>query len=214
MKQKHYHATKIKPLIQLIIGVIKRNPSMLDNEGYLMAQLSRSIEGFTDPSKCLNCGASMAEYAEVIDINDALLLLSMAKIVRKRASTMHSFTEANKVRVSAEAIHHTQKCRTAKCRKLGLIAKAGGAEWSITERGWAGIRGEQIPKVRISFRNQITDRPEELTTFPQIFAEHKAKMQHKEHNRRLPTGDKRQEFSDYNPADWVHVSGYHQGTII
>ena len=214
MKHQQYHATKLRPLVQIIVATIKNNPELLDNQDYLMATLSHNIEGFNDPSKCLNCGASMAEYAEIIDINDALLLLSMAKIIKRRASQMPNFTEANKVRVSAENIHHTQKCRTAKCRKLGLIAKAGGAEWAITDRGWAGIRGEQIPKIRISFRNQITDRPDAMTTFPQIFAEHKNKMHSMEVRNKIMQHDKRSEFVDYNPADWVHISGYHQGTIL
>lgn len=214
MKNDHsYHETKIRPIVKLIARIVKDNPSIVDDEPYFMSTVAANIPGFTDRKKCLNCEASMAEYAQVLDVNDALLLYSMARIVRKRVGRGVQFTEANRVRVSSENIHHTQKCRTTKCSKLGLIAKAGDSNWSITSRGWAGLRGEPVPRMRVTFRGNILERPDELVTFRTIFAEHREKMDDRARRLKSLKDDHRSEFLDYNPSDWVNTAGFHEGQL-
>ncbi len=209
-----YHASKLRPLIQIVGRIVSENPGIMDNMDYFISKVGANIPGFHNKEKCLNCGASMQEYLDILDINDALLLFSMAKIVRTEQLRGVPFTEANKIRVSSADIHHTQKCRTTKCSKLGLIAKAENACWSITTRGWAALRGEEVPKTRVTFRGRILERPEETTTLSRVFAEHSEKMKDREGRRKSLQNDKRHNFFDYDPSDWVTVAGLHQGELI
>lgn len=217
MKKKTYHAQKTVPIIQLVASMVKNKPELADDSKYLLACLSHSIPGLLDPKECINCGASMAQYLIILDINDALLLFSMAKIVRQNMQNgrLPTFTECNKVRVSGEpSIHHTQKCRTTKCSKLGLIARAGNAEWAITERGFAALRGEPVPRCRVTFRGQIIDRPDDMTTLSQVFREHGDKMVLWAQRGKSLKNDHRERFRDYDQSEWVNVSGYQQGKLI
>lgn len=223
MKNTTNHPGKIRPILQMAARMIKNDPTLLDDLDApnkddqlkrLRAQLRVSIPELGDSSTCPNCGASMAEYADTLDINDALLLYSMAKIVRDRVRKGIPFTEANRIRVSSEPIHHTQKCRTTKCSKLGLIARAGHAHWSITTRGYDALRGTAVPKVRVTFRGQILERPAETITFAEVFYEHTQKMKFKQSNGKATKDDKRSEFADYSQTDWVHINGEHQGNLL
>ncbi len=207
--QKRYHASKAMPIIQMVANLVKKNPSLADNPAYLLATLQHNIPDFDDRSKCINCGASMVEYVQTLDIHDALLLYSMAKLRLE----ITGFNEANKIHVSGSAIPHTQQCRTTKASKLGLIAKAGNNEWAITDRGWSALRGEPVPKVRVTFRGQILERPEEMTTLRAVFAEHRAKMESLQIRNKSLKNDQRGYFATYNQSDWVTVGGIHQGVL-
>lgn len=210
--EKHYHAQKTRAIAQLIARLVQRNPKLADDPEQLHATLTVNIPGYNKRDECLNCGASMLEYAQELDINDALLVFQMAKIIRHEQDKGITFTEANAVRVSSHSmIGHTQKCRTSKCAKLGLVAKAGQSRWSITTRGYAALRGDRVPKVRVVFRGQILDRPEVTTTFSEVFAEHGDKVRAA---KKLPRHDHRSEYADYNQSDWVNVAGVHQGQLI
>lgn len=222
-KDEHNHPGKIRPIITIAARMIQKDPTLLDEldaptkDGQLKrlrAMLKHAIPELADPSKCANCGASMAEYEDRLDINVALLLLNMGKLVRERAEKI-PFLDANKIRVSGEPrISHTQKCHTTRASKLGLIAKAGHASWSVTARGFAALRGDSVPRVRITFRGQILERPEELTTLREAFYEHGQKMADRAARRKSMKDDHRSEFSDYEPSDWVHIVGMHQGNLL
>jgi hypothetical protein len=212
--EKHYHAQKTRPIAQMIARLVQKDPTLADDAERLHATIAYNIPGYTDRTRCLNCGASMEVYEDILDINDALLLLSMARIVRDRQRKGMEFTDANKIRVSSENIHHTQKCRTTKCSKLGLIAKAGNAQWSITTRGYEALRGEPVPKVRVVFRGQILERPEETTTLREVFYEYGQKMAEKQRKRKSLRHDQRHAYADWDPSDWVHISGINQGSLI
>lgn len=223
MKNENNHPSKIRPIIQIAARMIKDDPSILDDIdnpdrtlqlGRLRAALKIAIPELANKKECPCCGASMAEYADVLDINDALLVLNMAQIVRQRTNSGVPFTEANKVRVSSEGISHTQKCRTTKCSKLGLIAKAGNASWSITTRGWDALRGAEVPRVRVTFRGRILERPEETTTFGRVFREHRETMAEKQSRGKVPKSDHRTEFETYDQNDWVHIIGYNPGNLL
>ena len=209
-----YHETKLRPLVQIIANMVAAHPELAREPERLMASLAREIPGFADQTKCVNCGASMAEYTQTLDINDALLLINMAKIVRNNRKDGRKFTDANKVRVSSAQIHHTQKCRTTKCSKLGLIAQAGNSEWSITTRGWAALRGERVPSVRVTYRGEILERPENTVTFAEIFMKHQNKMRDRERRKLSLKNDKRITFSDYEPSEWYTINDYQQGKLI
>lgn len=214
MKAHSYHPSKIRPFAQIIARMVQNNPNLAEDPERLWANMVHQIPELADRSVCPNCKASMAEYADTLDINDALLILNMARIVNRKVAAGINFTEANKLRVSSEDIHHTQKCRTTKCSKLGLIAKAGNAQWSITKRGWAALKGEPVPKIRVTFRKQILERPEDMTTLSHVFAEHRSKMQTLQNKKKALKNDKRSEFDDYDQSQWVHVVGLHQGELL
>ncbi len=223
-KQETYHPTKLKPIIQIAARMIKEDPTLLDDidaeakEDQLLRlrnMLKKSIPALADPSHCPNCEASMAEYVEILDVNDALLLFSMARIVaQKMKSGNYFFTEANKLRVSSSDIHHTQKCRTTKCSKLGLIAKAGKYQWSITRRGWEALRGQGVPRVRVTFRGKIIDRPEQYTTLAEVFREHCDKMKARARAGKSIREDKSAVTAMYDPEEWIHFGNNHTGSLL
>lgn len=213
-KSVEYQPSRIAPIIRIAARMIKEDPSILDDiddKTYSLQKLKTALKialpELGDKSKCPCCGESMAQYADTLDINDALLLINVAEIVKTRM-TRHGlvFTDANKVRISSADIPHTQKCRTTKCSKLGLIAKAGNAEWSITRRGFDALAGKPVPKVRVTFRGKIIERPEVMTTFAQIFDEHRKKKTKKT--------DYTERFRSYNMLEWVTFAGYNKGNLI
>jgi hypothetical protein len=224
MKRKNLnYPGRILPIITLAARMIKADPTLLDeltadkkeNQLFrLRYHLKKEIPQLADPKHCPNCDASMQEYEDVLDINDVGLLEAMDRIIEHRQEKGMDFTEANKVRVSSEYIHHTQKCRTTKCSKLGLIAKAGNAQWSITRRGYEGLRGERVPLMRVTFRGQILERPETTVTFEEIINGHRIKMAQREKEGKSLKNDHRAQFRDYNPNEYVHRAGLHQGNIL
>lgn len=195
------------PIVKIALSFIRQEPNIELTD--LLKKLDETIVGFSDPRVCVNCEASLFEYEQFIDVNDAMLIYSMARIVRGSISLGVPFTEANKVRVSiSEEIPHIQKGRTTRCSKAGLIAKAGAYGWSITRLGWAAMRGEPIDRERVTYRGQIIERPTEKTSFPRIFAEHTEKMQRWIAQGKALKNDHRWEFKDYNPNDWISVGGF------
>lgn len=215
MKPSQYHPTKMKPIVQIVARLVQKNPALADDPDYLMAQIGISIPGFHNKKECINCGASMAEYLETLDVNDALLLINTAKEVRSNIALGMDFTEANKIRISSSnGITHTQKCRTTKCSKLGLLAKSGQARWAVTSRGWDALRGEPVPKTRTTFRGQIIERQEELTTFREVFADHRAKMVDLEKRKKATKNDYRDQTEAYDPSEWYEIAGYHDGAVL
>lgn len=212
-----YHPNKLKPLAKIIARMVCNNPRLADpeNEGLLMAQLATAIPNFTDKKHCLNCGASMAEYEMEFSILEALLLLSVGKIVHKNLEDGADFTEANKVRISAHpAIPHAQKCHTTQCGKLGLLAKSKDGSWAITSRGFEALAGKPVPKMRVTFRGQILERPEELTTLAEVFVDHRRKMEDLQKRGKSTRFDYRNQADEYDPSEWYHIGGYHEGALI
>lgn len=137
--------------------------------------LKKQYPELLQKEKCANCGASMAMYEHQLDHVDALLLLAMGKIVGKRAKTF-MFTEANQVHIRELTTSYSVKLRMSWCSKLGLIAKIRHkdgshnrrAGWCITKRGFEFLAGKPVPKKVQTFRNQITERFEEMITMAEI----------------------------------------------
>jgi hypothetical protein len=220
-KTAHYHETKIRPLVKIITGILKANPGAADDEKYMIACLSQAIPNFLDKSRCINCGASMAEYVREFDLFTALLLKDMAKVVRRNMQLGQDFTLANRISVSSEKfILHAAKCQTSRASKLGLIAKhkennkPADGKWVITARGWAALRGEPVPRKVLVFRGKILDRGDEVVTMDEIFASYNKKVADMVSRKRSVKNDWRNECSDYNSNEWVVVGGIHQGTLI
>lgn len=219
----NYQPTKMRPLVQMIARIVQKNPSIADNPGFLMATLAHNIPDFNNEAKCLNCGASMAEYIYTFTILDALLLFGMAKQVSKNLEkTRGEFTEANKVHLpSLKGVNHTSMIRQGYTGKLGLIAKHMGANgrqergmWVITRRGWAALRGEPVPKAVRVFRGKILERPDELITMTEVFRAYGDSVQRIVQAGKLPKIDNRKEMDGYTPMEWVQMAGMHQGKLI
>ena len=151
------------------------------------------IFGVGDPKKCMNCGASLAEYAFTFDYFDARLLMAMGREVLGALRKGRLFVEANMVHVQPlPDLDYTSKSRTTQCSKLGLIAKYKdengrqvGGTWLITKRGFAALRGEEVPGRVIVYRGVIQERPEVITTLKKATQE-------------------------YRPEEWVEIAGYAQ----
>lgn len=147
----------------------------------VVAFLKHNFPELTDKTKCANCGASMAIYEHRIDTLDALLVFGMGKIVGARVKDGMNFTQANKVHLQTMLNkYYSVPSRSTQCAKLGLIAKVmvknksgkrvhdRKAGWAITDRGFAFLAGKPVPAKVHTFRNQITERFEEMITIDQI----------------------------------------------
>lgn len=216
-----YHETKLKPLVKIIAGIVQRNPSIADDPDYLMATISSNIPNFLDKTKCINCGASMAEYLYPVTIFEALLLYSMAQKVREKVDKGVAFTEANVTHVpSLDNASYTVKSRTGFASKLGIIAKHKkdgkhvSGQWAITTRGWQALRGMPIPKEVKVFRAQILERTEETITLAEVFRKHTDRVIGLLARKKVVKKDWRSEYEQYEPNEWVHIAGMHEGDII
>ena len=220
MKKTTYHPSKIRPLVQVIATMLKDRPDLADpeNKDLLYASLCASIPGFEDRTHCINCGASMAEYIRELDIFAAILLKGMGRIVKQRVEAGMPFTEANKVHIAGEqSIPFGSKLYANITSKLGLIAKLkepGKSRWVITKRGFAALRGEAVPARVVIFRGRILERPEETTTLQEVFTRHTTRMRELEKRGKSTRGDRRAEYADYDPNEWVKIAGHHDGTLL
>lgn len=200
-----YQPTNLLPIIKITARMIKNNPHLLDDEdlGLLRAQLREAIPALGDKSHCPNCRASMKSSIRKVDYHVITLLQSMARIVRNDNRIKGvPFTEANKLHVNArDDIPHNSRNNTGVASDLGLIAPVEGmdAHWAITRRGWAGLRGEEIPKRVETFRGAIITHFPETTTFPETLANSKAE------------GSK---STGYDPQEWYEFGETQQGVLI
>jgi hypothetical protein len=220
-RKKKYNEGKIRPIISKIIDAIKANPGASTNPVYLESVLANNLPELYNPKVCANCGGSMVMYEYIFDFLDAILLLAMAKKVKENTAEAITFADANIVRVQQlPGLSLSIKCRTTIMSKLGLVSmcRAKGQRipgmWLITKRGWAAIRGEQIPKSVIVYHNVIQDRPEELTTLSEAFKIHTDKVLAVRELHKLPKTDYRHLYEDYEPVNWVNFGEIYQGHLI
>lgn len=220
-KKQEYHPGKIRPLAQVIARLVQNDPRLADNADRLWSTILVNIPQLQDRTSCANCGGSMAEYVFEFDLLDALLLLAMARAVRSRTE-YDDFTEANQVRVQDMTDStYAVRSRTTQCAKLGLIAKMRGQNgkqipgtWVITKRGFAALRGEPVPRSVRVWHGQILERTEELMTISEALRSHQAKIEELLRRHKQPKADYRDAFADYDPNEWVHFAGMHQGELL
>lgn len=174
MKTKNtteYQAGRLRPIVQVVARLVKENPEMADNMGFLWANVQSIIPELKDRSKCANCGESMAVYTYTVTYLDTKLLCAMAEIITKRMNKGMSFTDANKIHLQTEIPNYTLTSRQTIASKLGLIAKVmregkhnRRLGWSITKRGFEFLRGQPVPRQVKVFHNTIQARFEETIT--------------------------------------------------
>ena len=208
-KQKTYRRPRIGEFVHFLCEEYKLNTSEVYDK------LVERFPELLNKERCSNCNASMSEYQFTLDTLDALLLLGMGKIVGKRALTM-PFHEANKVHLQTSLNkYYSVPSRSTQCSKLGLIAKVlrkngthdQKAGWLITRRGFAFLAGHPVPKRVQTFRNQITERFEETTTFQEIMG---SVVDDVVVQKELST----QQDYKFNALETWAVAGFAQGTLI
>lgn len=226
-KQDHYHTGKLKPFAQIIARMVQKDPSLADDPDRLMATVVINVPALGKRDTCPNCDASMQEYIFEFDLMDALLLLAMAREVAHRMEIRtsqgehYTFTEANQIKTTQLGTTYAARSRTTQCSKLGLVAKYRGENgrqvpgtWVITKRGWQALRGEAVPKSVRVWRGQILERTEETITISQALRSHEAKLKDLERRGKKAKTDYREAFSSYEPEEWVHFAGLHDGAIL
>ena len=221
MSKQNYNPGKIWPIIKIAVGLIKRNPALMDDMEYLKSTLKANIEELNHPETCGNCGASMLEYIFEFDCLDALLLLTMGKAVRERMEAGMSFTDANKIHVPRLETTLAIRCRTTQCSKLGLVAKYTGENgrhvpgtWVVTKRGFDALKGRKVPKSVRVWRGKIEERHDETTTLGQALAYHREKVEEAIKRKKSPKNDYREQFADYRQEDWYTFGPVHEGTLL
>lgn len=202
-KTERYNEGKLPKLWDFLVELHKTNPGAFSADGgYLRAHVAQRWKALEDGTHCPNCKASMQQYDTTFDYFDAKLLQSMAAVVKHKLSKGLDFTHANMVHIQKETnADYTTKSRQTKCRTLGLIAKVmredgkthdQGKGWVITTRGWAVLRGEEIPKKVVVFRNEIIERFDEMTTMAEVM---------------------RSRDEKYEPSDWYSVASLAEGVL-
>jgi len=222
--KNRYNEGRIPSLIEAIVRIIKEMPDALENRNYLMANLYRVFPALKDREFCANCRASMVEYVVQLDVIGALLLLQMAEEIENASAgipQVMEFKDLNRVKVQhLKKASYAIKSKTTQISKLGLIAKVMHNKkqipgvWLITTRGWAGLRGEEIPISRIVWRNEIQERTEGTTTLAEVFKGHKDKVQYAIANNKEPKSNYLSFTVNYSPQNWVKYGELHEGKIL
>lgn len=221
-KTKDYNPGKIKPLIQIVARLIQEKPERADRLDLLIAKVEAEIPELRNKKRCANCDANMVENIYIFDILDAALLMAMASEVQEATIEGVEFTDANKIHVptleTSDAIRH----RTTKSAKLGLVAKyineKGKHEkgmWVITRRGWATLRGENIPGSVKVWRNKIVDRMDNETSMYAVIHLHQDKIEAAIAKGKDidPDKDYRKSMALYNADEWVHFGETQKGRL-
>ena len=201
-----YHNGKIGAIVKYLMGMIKKDPSLVDDFEKVRTYLYLAIPELCDRSKCVNCGSSMEQYTYTFDHHDAELLISIGKdVISCIKDKGRSFTDANQVKVRALPIKDTLMAHTVVLSKLGLIAplRLSGTSriikgfWVITRNGWKALRGEQFySKIRI-FRDSVDSKFEDVTTIKETIYSYEISE-----SRRSPMPNV---LSEYDTSDWSNV---------
>lgn len=222
-----YHVGKLKPFAQIIAVTIKNNPHLAEDPDTLWNTIIANVPALAKKDTCPNCQASMQEYVFEFDLMDALLLFSMGQQVRHQADKLNArgvantFTEANQVKTTQLSCSYAARSRTTQCSKLGLIAKMRSENgkqkpgtWVITARGWKALGGLPVPKSVRVWRGEIMERTEEMTTLYDAFQSHEVKVRDLQQRGKKVRSDYTPQFSAYDPQEWIHYAGLHQGTLV
>ena len=218
-QQVEYHEGKIGAFIQVVVGIIKKNPQAIDDIKYLKAILMQTFPELRDRSICPNCEASMKEYVYTLDAWDALLLLEMAKAVREKRRKGIDFTIANQTRVPELGTSHAVKCRTTQSAKLGLITqlktkdgKRVSGVWVVTRRGWDALKGQSVPKKVKVWRKKIEERFDETVTIQEALGTHSKYVEETIKKGRNPKEDHRESVREYTAQEWYDFE-VHEGQL-
>lgn len=212
-KHKHveYYGGRIKNLVETAVEAIRQYPEMLEDTTKLHLLLKEKLEGYGKPENCFNCKRSMKVTGYTADLLDALLILAMARQVKKNMLTME-FTDANMVHLPTLQVSNGVLKRQTKCDYLGLIKQAdnwrGTGYWCLTTWAWKALRGELIPKTANYWEGNLISRSTETTTLTHMFQTHKDQILTALAKRKAIRTDRRADFQGYDPAQWADFAGF------
>jgi hypothetical protein len=217
---KQYAQGNLMKFINAVQTIMQRDPTA--STEFIYTQMCQWYPELKTRERCPNCDGSMQMYTFKFDVLDALLLVSMAKVVGERMEQGWEFTEANKIHVQKmEHATYAVRSRTSQCRQLGLVAKvlneAGkqiGGTWAITRRGWSALRGEAIPSEVVSFQNKIVTRGEETTTISETFRNHRDEMMGSRLRGQHHKNDYSHTIDQFSEINWVHYAELAEGKIL
>lgn len=206
-KIEQYQATKILPIIQITAHLVQSDPSIADDKDRLWATLCANIPELRDKSKCTGCGRSMKASIYEADLLDALLILAMAREVKKNLKQGMVFTEANKVHIPTLKATQGILKRNTKCDYLGLIKQSpnwsGTGYWLLTRWAWQALRGDSIHKAAKYWEGNLLGRSIAMTTLQEMFDNHRNLVQLAIAKRKAVKADYRTNFEDYDRSEWV-----------
>lgn len=173
----------------------------------------------TEDGKCPHCGANMKIALYTLDVTKVALVIEMSRVVRANLRKGIEFTISNQVHVPSLPTTDSVRHETTHCAKLGLINKVLGKNkkqvsgfWFITNRGFALLRGEPVPKKVAVWRGEIQERfIDEKITIAEAQQIHEDKIKAMALRNKDPKIDLRKIFVEYNPAEWIEYTGVHQG---
>lgn len=217
-KTHEYQATKVRPLIQIVARMVKNNPELADDHDRLWANLIHAVPSLGDKAACGSCGRSMKITIYEADLHDALLLLAMARDVRESMQKGIPFTDANKVHLPTLKASHATIKRQTKCDYLGFVKQPdnwrGTGYWLLTGWAWKALRGEPIPAKVKYWEGNLLGRSIETTVLSTMFDKHRRLVELAITKRKIIKVDRRAEFNDYVPSDWVQIAGYQEGALL
>lgn len=215
-----YAEGNMMKFLEAVKSIVAKDPSV--STEFIYTQLAQWYPELKNRERCPNCDGSMQTYIFRFDVLDALLLISMSKVVGERLEQGVPFTEANKVHVqSMDHATYAVRSRTSQCRQLGLVAKVlnekGRQErgtWCITKRGWEALRGKEVPAEVRSFQNKIVQRSEKTTTIREALQSHKDAVFEQRMGGHLPKTDHTKQIEEFEQVDWVHYGELAQGAML
>jgi len=195
----------------------QHQPEAFESGGYLRAMVARDWAELNNKKKCPNCDANMYEGVAQLDWHNAALLSSMGNVIKQRLREGMEFKEANAVHVVSANISDALRHRTSLTSKLGLIAKVRTEKgthdttrgWLITKRGWAALRGEEVPAEVITWRGKIYERTDKVST---IFIA--LTTPPKKTNSKMSDEERQGIVDAYHPSNYYQLGKAHQGKML
>lgn len=222
MSKKMTNPGNMPKVWELMVELHKTTPGAFENPQLLRHYAAKKWKSLDDKEKCPNCKASMVSYRFEFDMPNACMLISMSRLVKARLDKGIDFTEANQIHVqSMNTATYAMKSRTTQMAKLGLVAKVlkngkhVSGYWLITKRGWEALANRPVPQSVESFRNQITERTDKMTTIKEVLHEWSVrKKQTLLRGKKLKT-DYSVEVEDYRDhSEWIHKAETQAGLFL
>ena len=173
------------------------------------------MKGIKGIETCPACGQEKrtVTYEYHLDVLVAVLLIAMAREVLNRRRSGLDFTAANQVHVPSLSESLAVRCRTTIASKLGLVAKCLNGKkqvpgvWVITARGFAALRGEEVPASVKVKQGEIEERVELRITLSEAFRKNREAADAAADRHRKPKGDYRLQAASYKPEEWYEIAG-------
>lgn len=119
--------------------------------------------------RCPHCGANMLVYYPRYNGGLVSALRKLLVAVRTKQQNDVHVSDSGEVRMT-----YAERANLTKLRHLGAVAhvkeegKVKQAHWLITRRGFAFLRGEEVPAFAKTYRNKVIETTDEMTTIGEV----------------------------------------------